>query len=632
MIRLTLQLKVTLLFVSIFIVSLSVVFFFYLPQVEENLQHQAKNNLEGIALNTAIYLEHLIEDDLNKITLLSKNHVLRSQNNTVSEKRDELTTYRDQYHTFDEITLLDTNGIVVASTDYNYRGEWKTKSWYQESLQGSLVVTDAHVILDPWKLVILIISPLKEDTGSLIGVVAGQIDLEHYWGMIDSIKLGETGQLRIVNDQGRILYHLNRSKIFSRISEDSPLASINSSGSGSLQYTGGCHYAYLCGYTSLMGDIIFNEAQWRLMVSQQESEILSGLSDFKHNIFYGSVVFCFFLFVVGFFVSQSIVKPILRLQKGMDELAEGNFKYIVEVKGNNELTMLSKSFNLMGERLKELTDKIKERNQLVETLLKQKDDFIHQLGHDLKNPLGPLINLVPLLKKHEKDPKYLEVIDAIERNTHYMKNLVSKTLFLARLNSPNIDFNFVPVNLEKTIRNILQLNTMLLQENHVDVTLDVPGDIDISVDTLQFDELLTNLLNNAVKYSKDPRRIHVTAEKDNERVLVSIADNGIGITNEQLSRIFGEFYKADPARHDFDSSGLGMSIAKRIVEKHGGSIWVESGGLGKGSTFYFTIPLYDSVNQQISNQHDEESIQGKVDMLLQSYKSVLPKEWDTSIL
>ncbi|GAH44071.1 unnamed protein product, partial [marine sediment metagenome] len=74
--------------------------------------------------------------------------------------------------------------------------------------------------------------------------------------------------------------------------------------------------------------------------------------------------------------------------------------------------------------------------------------------------------------------------------------------------------------------------------------------------------------------------------------------SGIGITREQIDRVFDEFYKADESRHDFDSSGLGLSICKRIVEKHGGRIWAESSGKGKGSTFYFTIPIGSKINKK----------------------------------
>jgi len=82
------------------------------------------------------------------------------------------------------------------------------------------------------------------------------------------------------------------------------------------------------------------------------------------------------------------------------------------------------------------------------------------------------------------------------------------------------------------------------------------------------------------------------AEENDDIVKVSMRDTGIGISEDQMDHIFDEFYKADPSRHDLNSSGLGLTICKRIVEKHGGEIWAESEGIGKGATFYFTVPTY----------------------------------------
>jgi len=137
---------------------------------------------------------------------------------------------------------------------------------------------------------------------------------------------------------------------------------------------------------------------------------------------------------------------------------------------------------------------------------------------------------------------------------------------------------------------------------------------------MQFEELLTNLLNNAVKFSTDPGSIHVAVQEAEDMVTISIADTGIGMSKEQLSQVFDEFYKADPSRHDFDSSGLGMSIAKRIVEKHGGRIWAESLGPGKGSTFYFTIAKYQNNTSMLDTQKAivDVDIGEKIDVLLQT--------------
>jgi len=103
-------------------------------------------------------------------------------------------------------------------------------------------------------------------------------------------------------------------------------------------------------------------------------------------------------------------------------------------------------------------------------------------------------------------------------------------------------------------------------------------------------ELLNNLITNSIKYTPDiGGKITIDAKVERDMVTVSVKDMGIGINKAELDQIFDEFFKVDVSRHDLDSSGLGLSICKRIVEIHGGKIWVESPGEGKGATFYFTL-------------------------------------------
>jgi signal transduction histidine kinase len=246
--------------------------------------------------------------------------------------------------------------------------------------------------------------------------------------------------------------------------------------------------------------------------------------------------------------------------------------------------------------------------------LKQKNDFINQLGHDLKNPLNPLVNLLPILEKNERNQKNKEIIGVLIRNATYMKNLVTKTIELGRLNSSKTTFTFEDINLVTELNTIIDNNKTMLHEKHIKIKKNIPDDIMVNVDKLQFDELLNNLLTNAVKYTNGSGTITMDAKQDHTFVTVSVKDTGIGMSEEQLQNIFNEFYKADESRHDFDSSGLGLPICKRIVERHNGEIWAESEGLGKGSTFYFMVPKSKLKNQSTPMEYIYKEID-KIDMM-----------------
>jgi signal transduction histidine kinase len=164
----------------------------------------------------------------------------------------------------------------------------------------------------------------------------------------------------------------------------------------------------------------------------------------------------------------------------------------------------------------------------------------------------------------------------------------------------------------------------MFDEKQITVNTSIPDDLIVYADQLRLEELFNNLLNNAVKYNKQRGTITIEVFRKEDFVTISVQDDGIGMTNDQLDHVFDEFYKADESRHDFDSSGLGMPICKRIVEKHGGKIWAESEGIGMGTTFYFTLPTVPSQTQFEGNtpsgdSEDDyrESISEKVDRILE---------------
>jgi signal transduction histidine kinase len=145
------------------------------------------------------------------------------------------------------------------------------------------------------------------------------------------------------------------------------------------------------------------------------------------------------------------------------------------------------------------------------------------------------------------------------------------------------------------VENVIEANKLLITDHNVTIENNLTNDITLFADSLRIEELLNNLFNNAIKYTEQKGNIIIDAKKEDDSILFSIKDNGIGMNTEQMENIFNEFYKADVSRHNFESSGLGMTISKRIVEKHGGKIWVESEGLGKGSTFFFTLPIHTNM-------------------------------------
>jgi len=284
-------------------------------------------------------------------------------------------------------------------------------------------------------------------------------------------------------------------------------------------------------------------------------------------------------------VSVSVLKD----KKGNITGSIGVIKDITEKKKMElELKEVYNDLVLMNSNLEQ---KVEERTFEIRKLLKQKDEFIYQLGHDLKTPLTPLYSLLPIVLKREKNEQSKKYLSLAVENVNYMKNLVEKTLKLALLNSNSFKIDITNIKPWDIIDKVITNLNSNLEKNNIVFKNKVKKDILIKADKLRFEELINNIISNSIKYTpeKGKKNIIVNAEEEENMIKFSVRDEGIGMTRNQTEKAFDEFYKADESRHDFNSSGLGLTISKRIVEKHGGKIWVESPGPKKGSTFYFTF-------------------------------------------
>ncbi len=237
--------------------------------------------------------------------------------------------------------------------------------------------------------------------------------------------------------------------------------------------------------------------------------------------------------------------------------------------------------------------KVEERTSQVRRLLEQKDTFINQMAHDLKTPLTPLVALLPMLKQEMAPERFEKTVTLLESNVQYMWNLVNRALRLARIHSPSVEFSEERVDLMTETRNILASFETTLDQSDLTLINRISEPVWVRADKLYLRELLDNLLSNAAKYTDPGGEVAVEVHPGDPDVIVAVRDTGVGMTPEQAQRVFDEFYKVDESRHDRSSAGLGLSICKRIVERHGGIIWAESDGPGRGTTLYFSLPRHE---------------------------------------
>ena len=228
------------------------------------------------------------------------------------------------------------------------------------------------------------------------------------------------------------------------------------------------------------------------------------------------------------------------------------------------------------------------------TRLFQQNDFISEMVHELRTPLAALAATAHILLRPDLDEgRRHDLTHTIKEETDRLSQLISNFLDLARLESGRSRLEKRPFALGKLIHETVQVIQPQAAQSLVSISVDVAPDLPpLMADAAKLKQVLLNLLSNAVKYNRPNGEVRVRAAVDAERtaVYVSLEDTGRGIAEVDQPHVFDRFFRGSDAEGYARGSGLGLVIAKRIVEAHGGHIWLESEP-GVGSTFYFTIPL-----------------------------------------
>jgi signal transduction histidine kinase len=255
------------------------------------------------------------------------------------------------------------------------------------------------------------------------------------------------------------------------------------------------------------------------------------------------------------------------------------------------LTELDRTRTSALKMLEDLQD-AKRELEMVNRQLKEMDEtnmkFIGIASHELKTPLTAIkanIDFI-LSEKEGKIPGNLRsYLITIQRNTNRIQMRMDQMLDLSRMKSNRLLFNREPIPLSEVMIGYIGEVTPL--EKRLSIQVDVPQSLHVYADRNALHDIFINLLSNAFKFTADGGQVSVLAGQRDQSILLEIKDTGMGIPEDKLQMIFDEFYQVEGGKHG--GTGLGLAIAKRLIEEHGGNIWVES-QLGKGSTFYFTLP------------------------------------------
>jgi signal transduction histidine kinase len=306
-------------------------------------------------------------------------------------------------------------------------------------------------------------------------------------------------------------------------------------------------------------------------------------------------------------VARRVVRPLRILRQGVERIGSGDLDHRLEIKTGDEIQTLADEFNRMAGQLQEsyanLEQKVEARtheltvaNQQLDEASRHKSQFLASMSHEFRTPLNAIIGFSEVLldaSLEVSEEKRARFLTHIFNSGKHLLGLINEILDLSKVEAGRLELEIESAAISDVLEAAESTMKPLAVKKSIGLRIESDGRIPrIPMDTARIRQVVLNLIGNAVKFTPEGGQVWLRADALGEVVRVEVGDAGPGIPTEDHKRIFLEFEQAwiGSARSKPEGTGLGLALAKKLVEMHGGKIWVES-KVGEGSRFYFTLPL-----------------------------------------
>lgn len=315
-----------------------------------------------------------------------------------------------------------------------------------------------------------------------------------------------------------------------------------------------------------------------LFYSASITDVMDHVNDIRMQISLAMVLVLLAMMIASYFLARSLTDPIVSLTRTIRRMARGEFSLRTPVMGQGELAELGATFNDMSERL--------ENNE------KFRNEFVSNASHELKTPLATMKILIETLIYQDKMDEGMtrEFLGDINNEIDRLNGVITDLLHLVQVDKHEEGLKRDEKDIAQICASVAKRLAPLADKRNITLETDLQS-VMASIDQIKMDQVILNLTENAIKYSDDGKRVLLSCYREGDNAVVQIKDEGVGIPQDALPRVFDRFYRVDKARsRATGGTGLGLSIVDGIVKMHGGRIDVES-TLGVGSQFTVYIPL-----------------------------------------
>ena len=348
-----------------------------------------------------------------------------------------------------------------------------------------------------------------------------------------------------------------------------------------------------------------------ISISLAASPFLQELKRNYYRLILASILITILIFfTLCWLLKYLILNPLNKFINAAQEIEKGNFDVRVKIKTRDEWEKLSTCFNEMLDSLAKHQEKLEEKVREATRELYQayselkktekfRSDFFSNITHELKTPVTAIRGVLELIERKGKaEKKHLEII---KKNTEKLSKMIKDLLDYSKIESGQIELLKEKNNINEAIEDAIFLVSPLSQQKNIKIILENKKDLWAIFDYEKIQQVLSNLLTNAIKFSPENGKIIIRTDENEKEIIVSVEDFGPGIPPEEKDKVFQKFYRVSKDKRE--GIGLGLAICKGIVEAHGGRIWVEDPPGHSGCIFSFSIPKGEPDGREEQDTH-----------------------------
>ncbi len=594
-------------------------------RVENSISRTTREMLTQLALSSGKEIAREVNEAYHNVLLLAQNPLIRSPAAHDAQKEKELATTQQFHRIFKDISLLNPEGGVVASAKYSFRGAWKTTCWFQSARKGKTVFSDVHAVLYPYGTTMTVATPVQDAAGKITGVLVGQIEMRRIWRITRQFSLGKSGQEFIIDRHGIVVSAPRDNQILEPMQPEAlRTAALGQSGIVEYEQSG---IRQIAAHVPISELVAGRNLDWIVILTAPRQQIYQPLFRVRRSLLVASAAALATILALSLVLSRRLCRRIETLSRAAQALGEGRFSQQILNQGNDEIGRLGKALDTAGrqleasrkqeqaaktaleqanrtleERVRERTMELARAKDAAEAANRAKSDFLANMSHELRTPLNHIIGFTELVidqsfgPLNETQSDYLQ--DALESSRHLL-SLINDILDLSKIEAGRQELELSQIDL----RTLLQNSLTMIREKTLKHGIVLETDFDGIPDTIRADErklkqILYNLLSNAAKFTPDGGKIRLAARrvahagKDAAAVEIAVTDTGIGITPEDLARVFDPFEQVENGTaRQYQGTGLGLALTRQLVELHGGRIRAQRRGKNHGAAFLFTLPI-----------------------------------------